>query len=59
MTPLRTRIGGVDVSVDDAVQGHRQTTGADRRQQNPQKVDAGASIKLPNSDEVADEDKRK
>ena len=55
MAPLRARVGGVDVAVDDSVERHGESTGTYRRQQNPQEVNAATGSKLAYGDQVPHE----
>ena len=58
MAPLRAGIGGVNVAVNDAIEGHGEPTGTNRRQQYPEEVNIAPCAKLTNSDQVPHEDER-
>ena len=58
MSPFRSRVCSVNVSIDDTVQGHRKSTGANCRYEDPEKIDTIAVIEFFNRNEVANENER-
>ena len=55
MTALRSWVGGVDVTVNDAVQGHRKASCTDRGEEDPHQVKAGCKLELLEGEHVPHE----
>ena len=57
VTVLRSWVGGVDVTVNDAVQGHRKATRTNRGEEDPHEVKAGLKLELVEGQHVPHEHK--
>ncbi len=59
MSVLGSRVGRIDVTIDDTVEGHCKASSTDGGQEDPQQVNARGNVKLFDGDEVTNQDKWK